>query len=199
VDSTVNKKIFEVLIYPTDTVWGIGAPISNTLANNEIRSIKNNSSSKPFSIMFQNLDQFNQFIQIPLDVKININEFYQLGATFLLPVSWIVNTINKDIYANSSFIGARIATKDLYKKIKDITSEPITTTSLNLEGDPPILNEVKAKEFQQNYAKQSIFIPALSKDLTGTPSTIISIDTNYNLKVVREGSKFSLIQKILEI
>ncbi|MBT7610622.1 MAG: hypothetical protein HN576_12760 [Bacteriovoracaceae bacterium] len=184
----MTEKKHAIIIYPTDTVWGIGASIFDNISNRLIRSIKKNEQSKPLSILFQSYDQFKRNINIPSELKIDLLSIYSLGATALVPISWIVGEISPEIYLSSKFVGARIASNELQVKLCKLTNDPITTTSLNLKNEEPILTEADALDFQNKYIINSSFISSLESPPSGIPSTVIMFESNLKMKIIREGS-----------
>jgi L-threonylcarbamoyladenylate synthase len=199
----MNKVEKQIFIYPTDTVWGIGAALSNSEANELVLVIKRNKETKPLSILFHDLEQLRQYLNIPSEIDDKLRELYQHNLTLLFPNAWLKNAISKNIYRDSSFIGARVASTDLQKKIQKFVLEPITTTSLNIDGQDAIINEKDALAFKSDNAPNAIFITQGPATMSGYSSSILSVELSTDNKiiysVIRKGSNFSKLENLLEL
>jgi L-threonylcarbamoyladenylate synthase len=192
---TESKK--GMIIYPTDTVWGIGASIFDDSSNRKIRVVKNNDHVKPLSILFHNVSQFETFISLPEGFTFDLNSLFKMGVTLLVPTSWIIKKISSEVFMDSLYVGARVASNELEDRLSQVIQDPITTTSLNLTTEKPILTEPDALAFQKKYAEEADFITSLQIPPSGEPSTIIKVEENLELHIVRAGKNSAEIEKYL--
>ena len=78
-------KAGKIMVYPTDTVYGLGAVISNEAAVKRIRRIKKNPVSKPLSMAVSDIGEIKKYAEVS-DVQMNfINEQLPGPVTVILP------------------------------------------------------------------------------------------------------------------
>jgi len=127
-----------VIIYPTDTIYGIGCSMFANSAIDKICEIKNREKTKPLSIAFTNLEQASKYSSLSEEDKEFIKKKLldkENGYTFIAKKKNIM-------FLHECFdvptIGIRIPDNEIVREITKIAG-PIITTSVNLSGEnPPI-------------------------------------------------------------
>lgn len=192
-----NNKVF---IYPTDTVWGIGSPIIDANGNKEISRIKKTSSDKPLTVLFTNIDQIKNYLNVDsLFNKEGLDDLFLQEITIGLPVSYIINSVIPDfILCKSDYIYFRCL-----PFLSEYISIPVTTTSLNITGEPPIATTEEARSFYDkvkcdNPHLECIWVDGDLITMSGNPSTIICMKNN-KFEVVRKGVFVDGISRKLNI
>ncbi len=188
-----------IYIYPTDTVWGIGASIHSQEEHLEVHRIKGSDPEKPLSIIFKSFEQYVEYIKLPNKIsKEWLQNLFLKEATLCLPISCIIEEkIPKWVYSDSQFIGTRLLNESW---MQDICQEgPITTTSLNSKGQSPIVDFKEAKEFKNKYIPTGKFIETSNKKLSGSSSTIISLTDGNQVTVLRKGDLLNEVIKHCEL
>ncbi|QTX02887.1 L-threonylcarbamoyladenylate synthase [Candidatus Phytoplasma luffae] len=178
----------KIIIFPTDTVYGIGCSIYDYKSLQKIYNIKKRPSHKPIIVLCSSLKQLKNIIV--LDDKIQkINDFFWPG-----PLTLIVNTQqNYFNYEQEKKIGIRIPNHPLALKILE-QNGPLRVTSLNISGEKP-LNDYKQikKEF---FNKVDLIYPN-EQNLSCISSTIIDT-TCGEWKYIRKGEiTLESIKKII--
>lgn len=163
------RKILEsggVIVYPTDTLYGLGADIFNKEAVERIFKIKGRDFKKPLSVMVSNLKQIKNLAWVNKKQEKLIKTILPGPFTILLKKK---KKVPQNITADSEKIGLRIPASKICQQLsKDL---PLTTTSANISGFQPSLNINKiAKELNE----QMDFILKGEK-LSGQPSIIIDL------------------------
>lgn len=190
------KNMKSVIIYPTDTVWGIGCDIFDENACRLVHLAKNSDPNKPMSILFENIELFQDYVY---DLGFDLNSLWRFGLTILCPLNKLKKEIPKWVICDSSHVGLRVLTNPSVKKIYQHIKKPIISTSLNKSGDPVINQFSDVKKFfislppniQDN---TEIINPAQIDAITGSASTIIMLSENIDsIKVIREGANFRKI------
>jgi len=155
-----------VIIYPTDTLYGLGADIFNREAVERIFRIKGRDFKKPLSIMVSSLKQIKNLAWVNQKQEKLIKTILPGPFTVLLKKK---KKISYNITAGSEKVGLRIPASKICRQLsKDM---PITTTSANVSGFQPDLNINKiAKKFKN----QTDFI-LKGERLSGQPSIIIDL------------------------
>ncbi len=128
----ISTKESKPFIFPTDTIYGIGASLSNIQANKLIYSIKKRPLNKPFPVLAGSIEQAEQIADISSLTKSNYNfmiENYNLYTTFILKAK------NVDpLYMENNKIAVRIPARDILKKALLTSNNFITATSVNESG-----------------------------------------------------------------
>jgi L-threonylcarbamoyladenylate synthase len=193
-----------IIIYPTDTVWGIGASIFSKTANTQIRKLKGKEDSSPLGILFLNFETIEQFFNLPESVtKSWLLKFFELQTSLLLPRKLLASDLPDNIQDNCDFISFRYL-PDVNWPIDfiDRMGGAITSTSLNLTGEAPILDSRNAREFSNKYLSEMNFLFLdLSRNIKpdAQASTMVKInDGNDNdsntYEILRNGTNLEEIK-----
>ena len=84
-----DLKENQVLIYPTDTVWGIGGCILSERNYLEVNKIKQTSNKKPVSILFSCIEDVREYFSFPEEVSNEwMESFFRMETTLGLPLAW---------------------------------------------------------------------------------------------------------------
>ena len=180
----------KVIIFPTDTVYGIGCDIFDLEGIKRIYKIKNRSEDKPLACLCADIKQIEEIAYLSEDAKKLINLFLPGPLTIILKSKPIV--IDKIGYKT---IGVRIPNN---KIALDILKEhgPMLTTSVNESGDVP-LNEYA--DIKTNYNHLVDYIYNTNTKSSNISSTVIDL-TNDRLRILRIGEiPLSSIEKALNI
>ncbi len=166
-----------IIVYPTDTVYGLGCMITNKQGIDKINQIK--TSKKPKSIMFSDIKEISQYAKVS-------NEAFRLmrlllpGAyTFILPATRLVPRL---LQRDRKAVGVRIPDHWFCKSIVEVAGEPIITTSIPLSDE---LIHVDPLEIEEQFGHM-VDIIVDSGILPDVPSTILSLETD-NLEIIRRG------------
>jgi len=166
-----------VIIFPTDTVYGIGTKIFDIDGINKIYEIKKRPKDKPLACLCASLDQIKGIAYITPDAEKLINKFLPGALTLILKSK-------PDVYEKIGYktIGVRIPNS---KIALDILKEngPMLTTSVNESGFKPINEyDLIVKEYETKVDK----IYKSNELSSNISSTVILID-NSDIKILREG------------
>ena len=127
----VNKG--SLLVYPTDTVYGLGGVATKRVAE-RINRIKNRNSNKSLSVIAPDVDWICKHLEPPLDFQEKV-----INAT--QPTTWLINKKNKeDFYwlSNNEKLGVRYLGNHPIQQFITALKQPFITTSANISGSPPI-------------------------------------------------------------
>lgn len=193
----IDKKI---LVYPTDTVWGIGTDVQCEVGTRRVNEIKKVGSDKPLSLLFSSMNQLSEYLKDNniLEFIRQKREVFNLGVSLLVQADLFKN-IPSHIHPNSELISMRLIERteldELSKKYFD--GRPFTSTSLNLTGEDPIVHKKEALDFYKTHAPNCVFVESSSILPSGLSSTMIHIQGDKQFKVLREGANTQKILKIL--
>lgn len=168
-----------VIVYPTDTLYGLGCDIFSKKAVNRIYKIKNLSKRKPLSIICSDFTQLSEFSNVP-------NSSYRLMKDlFPGPFTCILNATNKVpklLISKQRTVGIRIPDSPFILEVVKKLGNPIITTSLTNIDDNFI---TEPTELYHQYKNQIdiLFSSSTSKTI---PSTVIDL-TRKEPIVIRDG------------
>lgn len=162
------------IIFPTDTVYGIGA-IPTKKAVDEIYRLKKRDKSKKIIALVSSIDKIYDIAE---DIDENIINHFMPGA---LTVIFRAKPKMYDIVGET--IGVRIPDSKLTLELIESVGGILMTSSANISGNPPAKT---VSELSKDLVENVECILTSDQILTGIPSTIISyIDKKYAL--IREG------------
>jgi len=127
---TLQNK--QVLLYPTDTVWGIGCDATSEEAVNTVFKIKQRSESKSLIILVDGIAMLQQYIP-----SIS-NEVLNLLALTKKPTTIIYNNavgLAKNVVASDNTVAIRIPQNEFCRQLITAFGKPIVSTSANVSGD----------------------------------------------------------------
>ena len=177
----INKTIDdnELICFPTDTVYGLGAKVFDSLGQEKIMELKNRDCSKRFAVLCANLEQIESIAIVSEDAKKIINKFLPGGLTLILEAK--DKTIHN--YAIDNTVAVRIPKHPIALKLL-LENGPLATTSTNLSGQKPLNDYAVIKNIFKDKIDY-IFSDPTNIKYSNVPSTII--DMTNGLKVIREG------------
>lgn len=119
-----------VVLYPTDTVYGLGANIFDIKAVRKIFDIKKRSLLKPLSILVSDIKAIDLVAKVSIEQKSVINNYLPGPYTFILKRRRIVPRV---VTSGSNYVGVRVPDNEIACRLASLF--PITTTSANLSDD----------------------------------------------------------------
>lgn len=124
-----------IVLYPTDTVYGLGANIFDIAAVKRVFKIKQRSLLKPLSILISDIDALDLVARPSNEQKKVMNNYLPGPYTFILRRKAIVPRI---VTGGSAYVGVRIPNNDISRRLASLF--PITTTSANISDDEVLSN-----------------------------------------------------------
>jgi L-threonylcarbamoyladenylate synthase len=172
-----------IVLYPTDTVYGIGANIFNYKAVKKVYQIKKRPFNKPLSVCVSKIKDINKIAYLNKDIENKLENIFPGPFTVILKKKDIVPSI---LSSGSEKIGIRIPDN---KICMALSSEfPITTTSANISGNPVAGS---FKEVLEQFGDEIDLILDAGICMHGVHSTVIDM-TLSPPKIVRKGAKMPL-------
>ena len=182
----VLKKPDGVIAFPTDTVWGIGCLVENDQAVNRIYSIKGRSETKPLILLGSKIEHLVPYISEISDITRQIINKYLPGAvTLVLPKS---EEAPSYLTSGGNTIGIRIPDCPPFLDVleKSVDNHVLATTSANISGEKSPVSRLEVEKSIGN--KVDYILDDYGFSAKGTESTVISIDTFGNIKILRQGA-----------
>jgi len=170
-----------VIIFPTDTVYGIGCLGNFEDAIKYIFEIKHRNYSKPLSAYFSNIEMVAEYVAEIPDIFYKIAEEYLPGAlTIILKKN---NKISDIATSNLQTIGIRIPNNTFILELVKKLGKPILGTSANISNEGSIKS---ADTVFQIFNHKVTLIIEDDENMIGTESTII--DLTEQPKIIRQGA-----------
>ena len=182
------KKAIEVLkqggiiLYPTDTIWGIGCDATNEEAVEKLYAIKQRDKSKSMLILLDNPVKAQTYINDVPEIAWDLIDLAEKPLTIIFneAKNLAPNLINKD-----GTIGIRITAEDFSRNLCMRFRKPIVSTSANIAGqeaplnfnqiDPQIIDLV---DYVVEYRQDEIY--------KQTPSSIIKLGSSGEIEIIRK-------------
>ena len=189
VDESELNKIKEILdndgviIFPTDTVYGIACNCFSEKAIKKVFDIKKRPENKPINVLSNNLDKIKLVSKnINEKEKFLIDKYMPGALTIILDKNEKVSDI---LTAGLDTIGVRIPKNNISLRILENVSYPLATTSANISGDSA---GIKISDFLKEFdGVVDAIIDGGETDLK-VASTIVRVESDNKLKIIREGT-----------
>ncbi|MDH5510395.1 MAG: L-threonylcarbamoyladenylate synthase [Nitrospinota bacterium] len=169
-----------VIVYPTDTVYGIGCDIFQTDAIKRIAEIKKRDANKPFSFICVSVAQISEFAFVPNWAFRLMNKVLPGPYTFVLEAR--KTNIPKKMLGKRNTVGVRIPDDRVCRMLVEQLGWPILTSSVNLAGGEPLTDPALIPEEFSSKIDLAISVgPLLSE-----PSTVVDA-TGGSPEIIRLG------------
>lgn len=186
-----------VILYPTDTIWGLGCDATNPKAVGRIFEIKKRPDSKSLVLLASDLDQIARYIkEIPgmaIDL-VEVNDkpmtlIYPGAITYPAPAEGDEPKFDKyhlayNTVAADGTVGIRIPMMDFCKDIAAKLGRPIVSTSANISGQP---SPRKFKDISEEIVEAVDYVvdARLEAGASGEASQIIKIGLDGEVEIIR--------------
>jgi len=172
-----------IVIYPTETVYGIGANIFSEDALNKVFAIKKRNAKKPISVAVSDFGMMDELAYVGERERRFIEKFLPGPVTVLLRKKEKVPDM---LTSDSELVGIRYPKHETTVKLIKLAGVPITSTSANVSGEAPPrrVGEVK---IDADYIIDG-------GELNGEPSTVVDL---VNVKILRKGAKYEEVAAAL--
>lgn len=171
-----------IILYPTDTVWGIGCDATNSEAVNKIYALKKSANKKSMLVLVDSIDRAAVYTDHVPSVAWDLMEVAVKPLTLILPGA---HGIADNLIPDEGTIGIRVPDHPFCNRLCHILGRPIVSTSANLSGAPApagfsqIDDEIKK-------GVDLIVDACFETGATGQPSSIIAIDPTGAFTIIRE-------------
>ncbi len=172
----------KLIVFPTQSLYGIGANAFSTSAVKKVFEIKKRSLSMPILILIKNKEYLKKLVlEIPDIAEKIMDKFWPGNLTIIFNAAKGIN----QLLAPNKKIGVILPAHPIASAIVKSTKFPITATSANISGLPAI-SEIKQTE--KNFLKNFDLIIDAGKLKGGKGSTVIDVTNKDQIKILREGT-----------
>jgi len=170
-----------IILYPTDTIWGIGCDATNKSAIERIYKIKQREDSKAMLVLIGSEARLEQYIKEVPDIAYQLIEVVDKPLTIIYPGA---KNLAANLIAEDGSIGIRIPNDEFCQNLLARFKKPIVSTSANISGtaSPAIFSEIDEK-----IIKSVDYVVSWRQDETqpGLPSSIIKFGVGGEFKIIR--------------
>ncbi len=187
-----------IILYPTDTVWGIGCDATDPEAVAKVYAIKEREDSKSLVLLAGDMDMICRYVREVPEMAVQLVEVNDRPMTIIYPdavagprpVDGAMPKADRrclafNTVAEDGSVGIRIPMMDFCRQLVSRLGRPLVSTSANISG------EATPKRFAEisDAIKSSvgyIVDPALERGATGCSSSIIKVGLDYSIQIIRK-------------
>lgn len=171
-----------VILYPTDTIWGIGCDATNEKAIERIYQIKRRSDQKSMLVLLDNPNKISGYINEMPEIAWDLIEMSEKPLTIIYSGA---KNLAKNLISQDGSIGIRISQDDFNQKLIQRFKKPIVSTSANISGNssPQFFDEIN----QEIIDSVDYVVKWKQEDLTKShASSIIKLGLNGEIQIIRK-------------
>lgn len=188
-----------IILYPTDTVWGIGCDATDPSAVARIYEIKRRADSKSLVLLASDMDMICRYVKEVPEMAVQLVEVNDKPMTIIYPDAiagqspagpdafpkadrrcLAFNTVAED-----GTVGIRIPMMDFCQQLVARLGRPLVSTSANISGEPTPKKFAEISE-EIRSAVDHIVDPSLERGATGQSSSIIKVGLDYSIEIIRK-------------
>ena len=171
-----------VILYPTDTIWGIGCDATNEDAVRRVYEIKQRQDSEAILVLVDSSVKVDFYVQDVPEVAWDLIDLADKPLTIIYSGA---RNLAANLLAEDGSVGIRVTNEDFSKRLCQQFRKAVVSTSANISGQPSprnfseISEEVKsAVDYIVGYRQEEMSNPK--------PSSIIKLDKGGVIKIIRE-------------
>ena len=126
-----------VLLYPSDTIWGLGCDVRNDQAIDKLLELKNRPASKGLIVLISKMEQLSEYVEQVPDLAWDLVEFAEDPLTIIYPKG---KNVSHSLLGPDGSIAIRLVKDEFCKGLIYRYQRAIVSTSANLSGEPSPLN-----------------------------------------------------------
>ena len=181
------------ILYPTDTVWGIGCDATNPEAVAKVFSIKQRPEAKSLVLLASDLDMVAKYVREIPSIAVDLVEVNDAPMTIIYPEAQAGKAgepgdrwhIAWNAVAEDGSVGIRIPLMDWCKQLAFKLGRPLVSTSANISGEP---TPQRFSEIPQAIKDAVDFVvpPSVDTQSTGKASQILKVGLRGEIEIIRK-------------
>ena len=170
-----------IILYPTDTIWGIGCDATNAEAVKKVYALKQREDSKSMLVLIDSSAKLQSYISEVPDIAWDLIEVSDKPLTIIYPGA---RNLAPNLIGQDGTVGMRMTQEAFSKKLCERMRRPIVSTSANISGaaSPALFSEI-SKEIKQGV--DYIVKYRQEEKQKSAPSSIIKLGLSGEIKVIR--------------
>lgn len=170
-----------VILYPTDTIWGLGCDATNEKAVQRIFDIKKRTDTKAMLVLLDSPSKLESYVSGVPEIAFDLIELSDEPLTIIYPEA---KNLAKNLLSEDNSIGIRITSEPFSKSLCERFRKPIVSTSANISGEksPEVFAAI-----QNDILSQVDYVVNFRQDETtkAKPSSIIKIGKGNVIELIR--------------
>jgi len=170
-----------IILYPTDTIWGLGCDATNDEAVEKIFNVKARDESKSLIILVNNEQMLKHYVDSIPDIAFELASVAESPLTIIYPKG---KNLAKGVCAADGSVGIRICRDDFCNQLLTLFKKPLVSTSANFSGNPSPeffgdidMDLVNMVDYSVKYRQQD--------RQKNVPSAIIKLNADGTIKIIR--------------
>jgi L-threonylcarbamoyladenylate synthase len=171
-----------IILYPTDTIWGLGCDATNTEAVEKIFRIKAREENKSLLILVNGFGMLERFVKEIPETAAELAEVSDDPLTIIYPEG---KNLATGVCSNDGSVGIRICHDQFCNELITRFRKPIVSTSANFSGQP---SPASFEEIEKDVAAKADYIVSYRRDdkRKQSPSPVIKIEKDGSIKIIRK-------------
>lgn len=170
-----------IIVYPTDTIWGIGCDATNPDAVQRIYELKQRAESKSMICLVSDFKMLNQHVEDVPEVAYDILKYANKPTTVIYDRP---RRVAENVIANDNTLAIRVVRDKFCNQLIKKFRRPIVSTSANISGEPSALT---FKEISEDILKGVDYVVNLHREKKSTKaSSIIKLSGDGMVKIIRK-------------
>ena len=171
-----------LILYPTDTVWGIGCDATNADAVARIYALKRSENKHSMLVLCESADMVVRYVNKAPGIAFEVMEMATKPLTLILPGA---GGLAENLIPEEKTLGVRVPDHEFCRKLLRKFGRPIVSTSANISGEPTPKNLAEvAREIIDGV--DMVVNPRFQGRPTGKASSIIAFGEGGEVKIIRE-------------
>jgi len=183
-DATEAVKVLRsggVILYPTDTVWGLGCDATNAQAVRRICEIKKRAENKSFIILVNSVPMLERYVDNPPEVALQMAELSEKPMTVIYDRG---RNLAEGVAAADGSVGVRVCSDPFCDALITGLRKPLVSTSANISGNstPAIFDQISE---EVKGAVDYVCLWRQDDRSRSKPSSVIKVSGNGVVKIIR--------------
>jgi L-threonylcarbamoyladenylate synthase len=171
-----------IILYPTDTVWGIGCDATNEIAVEKVINLKGRAENKSLIILLDNENRIESYVSEVPEIAYDLIEYAENPLTIVFSGA---KNLASNVKNQDNSIGIRIVKHPFCQQLIQRFRKPIVSTSANISGNPTPKNFHEISEEIINGVDYVVNFE--QEDLTQKkPSTIMKLEADGRFNFIRK-------------
>ena len=170
-----------VILYPTDTIWGIGCDATNADAVDRIYKIKRRAENKAMLVLLDSDKKLDRYVSDVPEMAYTLNKLSEKPVTIIYDNAY---NLAPNLLGENNSVGIRISREEFTQKLCAALGRPIVSTSANISGQP---SPAIYADIQDEIKNAVDYIVHYRRDDTSkyAPSSVIKLSSDNTIKIIR--------------
>ena len=172
-----------IILYPTDTVWGIGCDATNAEAVEKIYKLKQSQNKTSMIVLCRDADMIVRYVNKAPGIAFEVMEMSEKPLTLILQGAVGVAS---NLIPDEGTLGVRVPNHEFCQQLLRKFGKPIVSTSANISGEPTPLKGLKDVERVIIDGVDFVVNPRFQGKPTCQPSAIIAFGERGEVEIIRK-------------